>query len=200
MNMDYKKIELADGYLSELSRNGFLELMDSMYEKGFITSDDEVYDSFGSSYVDHMRKVEPEGLVETSPVLTNPKEKKHSLSSLGEEIYEVVQEYRPEIDGFGDVLESFKLRKSVNWTEFLSEAEEDDIVMDMVDDVDSNTRLHYIDEADELGLLESEKSGGKWSISNVTEKGEAVQEFIEEIGETVYDELDEQDSSPTWEL
>lgn len=197
MNMDYEKIELADDYLSELSRNGFLELMDSMYEKGHITSDYKFYDS---NYVNRMQSVEPEELVQTSPMLGDARNKKYSLSSLGEEIYEVVQEYRPEIDGFEDVLDCFRPRKSVDWTEFLLEAEEDDIVMDIVDDVNPSTRRNYIDEADEFGLLESEKSGRKWSISNVTEKGEAVQEFIEEIGETVYDELDEQDSSPTWEL
>jgi predicted transcriptional regulator len=181
MIMDYEKSELAARYLGQLPREGFIPLMNSMYKKGNITSKHNLY---SSDHLGRMQDMNPEGLVQTSPMLGDPRRKNYYLSSLGEEIYEAVQEYRPEIDRFERVLNSFADGRAADWTEFIFEAEEDDIVTDILD-VHAETRAVYIDDAENLGMLELEKSGGIWSISEVTEKGETVQEFIAEIGEAV---------------
>ena len=202
MNMDHEEVELAHGVLGELPKTGFLELMDSMYEKGKITSDSEVYDSFDASYLYRMQSGEPEGLVQTEPRLDHPYRKKYSLSSLGEEVYEVVREYRPEVDGLETVLETFS-DESVDWTGFILEVEENAVVGDALD-IDHAVSNRYGDKARDLGLVEETDMTSvdrhEPTLRQLTEKGETVQEFIEETVEAVSGIVDDKQDSPAWEL
>lgn len=132
------------------------------------------------------------GLVNRDLDPSNPNSGFYRPNDTAREIYSVLERYE---DSFPleDIFENVKGR-STDYVYFLAAVEKNEVLSNISDylDTSSGTVSGYIGAASDLGLMENDGGG-----ITITEQGEAVQEFIREIGE-IMEEEEQTEEDPVW--
>ncbi|NMJ77289.1 hypothetical protein GLU64_02670 [Nanohaloarchaea archaeon] len=171
--------EEVQSILQGLSRDGALYILFEVYGDNVIPSE---YDQdISKEYCE----LQEQNLLEKGETFSFEKRNwvtEYSDTERGRHLVDTLEEYDVGTHQSDEnpIIDSFQGRSSDNWANFLATIEEGQTISDH----NKETFYRYLREGEDLGIIEGK---GENEISEVTDRGREVKEFIREVGEELGD-------------